>query len=148
VLEIVRVLIHVPDVRHVVFLEVGVDILADADEAVLVATGEVEKLELLRGIRRIRASSAAGLVLGADEKPPTQAKVARLPRPKFKDCPPPIESPASARLSRSWTTEYLPSMNGMRLPSKSWSNTPKAGASPSRSGRVDRPAAPGRWASR
>src|SRR6266536_158814 len=73
-------------------------------------------------------SSAAGFVLGAEEKPPTHAKVSRFARPKFSDSPPPIESPARARLSRSDFTEYFDSMNGMRSPSKSLSNLPKAGA--------------------
>ena len=42
-----------------------------------------------------------GLVFGADEKPPTQANVSRLPSPKLSDCPPPMDSPAKARDSRS-----------------------------------------------
>ena len=33
VLEVVRVLIHMPDVRHVLFLQVSVDALADTNEA-------------------------------------------------------------------------------------------------------------------
>src|ERR1043166_2696644 len=72
--------------------------------------------------------SAAGFVWGADENPPTHEKVSRFARPKFRDWPPPIESPASARLSRSDFTEYFDSMNGMRSPSKSLSNLPNAGA--------------------
>src|SRR5436190_18918547 len=59
-------------------------------------------------------SSAAGFVLGADEKPPTHAKVSRFARPKFSDWPPPIESPASARLSRSDFTEYFDSRSEER----------------------------------
>ena len=50
-------------------------------------------------------SSAAGFVFGADEKPPIHAKVSRLPKPMLSDWPPPIESPAKARLSRSAFTE-------------------------------------------
>src|SRR5262245_23547571 len=47
-LEAVRVFIHVTDVRKVLLLQVGVDALADANQAVLVAAGNVEELQLLR----------------------------------------------------------------------------------------------------
>jgi len=40
-----------------------------------------------------------------NEKPPTQATTSGLPRPKLSDCPPPMESPATARCSRSEATE-------------------------------------------
>ncbi len=61
-------------------------------------------------------------MLGADENPPTQANVSRLPRPKFSDWPPPIERPASARCSRSASVEYFDWMNGIRSESSSRSN--------------------------
>ena len=67
---------HVPDVRHAFLLEVGVDVLTDVDEAVLVAAGKPEQLQLLGRFRSGR-SSAGGLVFGAEEKPPTQANVSR-----------------------------------------------------------------------
>ena len=50
-------------------------------------------------------SCSGGWVFGADEKPPIHANVSRFARPMLRDCPPPIESPASARLSRSDFTE-------------------------------------------
>ena len=43
VLEVVGMFIHVPDVRHILFLEVGVDALADANQSVLVAAREKEE---------------------------------------------------------------------------------------------------------
>ncbi len=42
---------------------------------------------------------AGDLVFGAEEKPPTQAKVSRLFSPKLSAWPPPIDRPASARLT-------------------------------------------------
>src|SRR5262249_4999579 len=50
-------------------------------------------------------SSDADFVFGAEEKPPTQANVSILCRPKFNDWPPPIDSPASARFCRFASTE-------------------------------------------
>src|SRR5262245_17549628 len=70
---------------------------------------------------------AGDLVLGAEEKPPTQAKVSRLFSPKLSDWPPPIDSPARARDSRSAFTEYVFSMNGIRSLSRSFSNAANAG---------------------
>ena len=52
-LEVMGVFVHVPDVGNIVLLEVGVDTLADADEPILVAAGNVEQLQLLDGRRRI-----------------------------------------------------------------------------------------------
>ena len=40
-LEVMRVFVHVPDVRHVLLFQVSVDVLADANEAVLVAARDV-----------------------------------------------------------------------------------------------------------
>lgn len=65
-------------------------------------------------------NSSGFLVLGAEEKPPTQANVSRLDKPKFSDWPPPIERPAKARFSRSAFTEYFLSMVGIT----SLSNSP------------------------
>ena len=52
-LEVVGVIIHVPDVRDVLLLQVGVDALADANQAVLVAARDVEELQLLGGLVRV-----------------------------------------------------------------------------------------------
>src|SRR5262245_47182847 len=41
-------------------------------------------------------SVAGGFVFGANENPPIYANVSRRHSPKFRDWPPPIESPASA----------------------------------------------------
>jgi hypothetical protein len=48
-LGFVAVGIDVPDVGNLVFVQVGVEGLAEADEAVLVAAGEVEELDLFLG---------------------------------------------------------------------------------------------------
>src|SRR5689334_12075865 len=47
--KVVRMVVNVPDVRDVLLLEVGVDSLADANEAILVTTGKIEELQLLPG---------------------------------------------------------------------------------------------------
>ena len=48
----VAFVVDVPDVRHGMFLQVGMHALRDVDEPVLVAAGQVEELEL--GLRRGR----------------------------------------------------------------------------------------------
>ena len=103
--RVVAVGVDMPDVRHVVLLEVGVNALADADQAVLVAAGQPQELQLLACGRGIGDELGGRLVLGAEEKPPTQANVSRWARPKLSDWPPPIERPARARCSRSAITE-------------------------------------------
>ncbi len=45
--RVVAIAIHMPDMRHISFLQVGVEALFDVDKAVLVAAGEDEQLELL-----------------------------------------------------------------------------------------------------
>ncbi len=50
--EVVIVLIHVPRVRHFLFLQVSVDALTDADEAVFVAAGNPEPASKARVIRQ------------------------------------------------------------------------------------------------
>src|ERR1043166_8175384 len=52
-MEVMGVVIDVPDVRDVLFLQVGVNALADADQAVLVAARDVEKFQLF-GLLRVR----------------------------------------------------------------------------------------------
>jgi hypothetical protein len=42
-LEVVSMVIHVPNVRNVVFLHIGVEILADANQAIFVAARYVEQ---------------------------------------------------------------------------------------------------------
>src|SRR5438046_249209 len=61
---IVAVVIDVPEVRDVVFLEVAVDALRKVDEAVLVAGREVEELQLRAGGGRIRHELRGGLGVG------------------------------------------------------------------------------------
>ena len=51
----VAFVVDVPDVRHVVLLQVDVDALGDADEPVLVAAGKVEQLQLGLRLGRDRA---------------------------------------------------------------------------------------------
>ncbi len=97
--------VHVPDVRHALFFQVVVDALADADQAVLVAAAEPQQLQFLLGGRRIGHELGPGLVFGAEEKPPTQAKISDVERPMFKDWPPPMDRPAKARCSASVYTE-------------------------------------------
>ena len=69
--------VDVPDVRYVVLLEVDVHALGDVDEPVLVAAGQVEKLQLGLRCGRIRNSSAGGFVFGAEENAPIHANVSR-----------------------------------------------------------------------
>ncbi len=71
-------------------------------------------------------SLAGGFVLGADEKPPIHANLSRLPKPKFKDWPPPMESPAIARCSLSVNTAYFFSTKGTRSFNRSFSKLAKA----------------------
>src|SRR6185436_11206374 len=52
--RIVRLIIDVPDVRDVVLFQVPVYALADADQAILVATRQPEELQLLLRLGRIR----------------------------------------------------------------------------------------------
>ena len=103
--RVVRVAIDMPDVRNVLALEIGMHALADADQAVPLAAGDPEQFQLLPVLAGSGTSCAAGFVLGAAEKAPTQAKVSRCARPKFSDWPPPMDRPASARCSRSACTE-------------------------------------------
>jgi hypothetical protein len=72
----VGVSVYMPDVRDATLLEVVVDALADADQAVLVAASEPQKLQL-PGARRGSGRSADGgcFVFGVEEKPPIQANV-------------------------------------------------------------------------
>ena len=70
-------------------------------------------------------STSGALVLGADENPPTQANLSRFPRPKFRDCPPPIDRPAMALLSRFLITGYVFSIKGIRLFNRSFSKMAK-----------------------
>ena len=71
-------------------------------------------------------NSSGRLVLGADEKPPTHANLSRLPKPKFNDCPPPIERPAIARCSLSVRTGKFFSIYGIRSLSRSFSKVANA----------------------
>src|SRR5438094_4560227 len=52
-LEVVGVVIHVPDVRDGLFLQVGVNTLANTDQAVFVAARDVEKFQLLGRLLRV-----------------------------------------------------------------------------------------------
>ena len=61
---------------NVVVLQIRMEGLANADQAISIPTRYVEKFQLL-GLIRVWHNSAAGFVFGADEKPPTQAKVSR-----------------------------------------------------------------------
>src|SRR5436190_9357339 len=52
--KIVRVLIDVPDVRHVLLLQICVKALADANQAILVTAGKIKELQLLLSVLGIR----------------------------------------------------------------------------------------------
>ena len=43
-LEVMRVFVHMPDMGHFVFLEIGMHALTDTDEAILVPAGDEQKL--------------------------------------------------------------------------------------------------------
>ena len=62
---VVTVGIYVPDVWHVVFLEVVVDALADSDQAVLVATGQPQELQFLLCGCRVRNEFGGRLGVGS-----------------------------------------------------------------------------------
>src|SRR3954465_13055018 len=74
-------------------------------------------------------SSSGRFVFGADEKPPTHANVSRFARPKFRDCPPPIERPASARLSRSFFHRIFCLQEGNKIAEQILVELPKGGRS-------------------
>src|SRR5688572_33097239 len=57
---VVRMVVHVPDVRYVVLLQVAMHALADGDQAVLVTAREPEELELPLRRRRIRNQLRGG----------------------------------------------------------------------------------------
>ena len=71
------VAVHVPHVGDPFFLQVRMNSLADADETVLVAARDPEQFQLPLRRLGIGRQLLGGLVLGAEEKPPTQAKVSR-----------------------------------------------------------------------
>jgi hypothetical protein len=50
---------------------------------------------------KANSAKATGNPDGAKLYSFTHANLSRLPKPKFKDCPPPIDKPAIARCSRS-----------------------------------------------
>src|SRR5260370_27052147 len=52
--EVMSVFIHMPDVRNVLLLQVGVKALADADQAILIAIRDIEELQLPGSRRRVR----------------------------------------------------------------------------------------------
>jgi len=47
--KIMRIVVHVPDVRDVLLLQIAVDALAETDEAIFATSGNPEEFELLRG---------------------------------------------------------------------------------------------------
>lgn len=79
--------------------------LADPEQPVFVAAGNVQQPQFRGRLRMVLDEVGGGLVFGAEEKPPTQAKVSRLFSPKLSACPPPMDRPARARDSRSAFTE-------------------------------------------
>ena len=77
------VTIYVPDMSHFLFLEVIVHPLTDADQTILVATGEHQEFQL--GFRRCRVRTQLcrwfGVRRGGESTQPR--KVSRWVRPKF-----------------------------------------------------------------
>src|ERR1700693_5069129 len=51
--RVVRVAVHMPDVRDILLLQIGMHALADTEQAILVAAGDPEQFQLLPGGRRI-----------------------------------------------------------------------------------------------
>ena len=63
-LEVVRVFIHVPNVRNFSFFEISVDVLTDANQVVLVAAGNLEQFQLLLRLFRVGQKFGGGLCVG------------------------------------------------------------------------------------
>ena len=126
---VVGVAVHVPDVRHVVLLQVGVHALADVRSGRPCCRRRARAASAARQRRPDRARVRPAAWCSAPTRtPPIQAKRSRCARPKFSDWPPPIDSPARARLSRSVFTEYRDSIAGITSSSRSCSKTANAGA--------------------
>ena len=67
--------------------------MAEWNQPVLIATGNQISFNLFLASSTLGISSWGAFVLGAEEKPPTQANLSRFPNPKFNDCPPPMKVP-------------------------------------------------------
>ena len=61
VIEIMGVFIHMPYVRNVILLQVGVNPLTDANQPILIAAREVEEFQKPGGLFRIRNEFGTGL---------------------------------------------------------------------------------------
>src|SRR5262249_33445838 len=84
--RVVRVAVHTPGLRHVLFLQVGIHAWTDADQADLLAVGDPEQLQPLLGLRWIGHEFRRWLCIGRGGKSThpgegiqvRQAKVERL----------------------------------------------------------------------
>ena len=118
-----------PDVRHILLLQITMHTLADADEAVFVAAGNPEQFQLLR--RGLRDPAPVPRRAWYSER-----RKIRRPRRRYPDSRGRSSAtdrrPSRSRRARGsrglFFTEYFDSMNGMRSPSRSLSKLPKAGA--------------------
>ena len=122
--------VDVPDVRDVLLLEIGVHALADADQAVLVAAGEPEQLQLLAGAVRVGHQLGRGLRVGGRGEGADPGEGVEVGQPEVE------------RLARRpWRGRRGPGARGRPGPSsatRSWGSRRSAG--PART-----PRRPGRW---
>src|SRR5687767_5114936 len=79
---VVSVIVHVPDVRDVLLLQIGVNALGNIDEAILVATGNVEQLQLLPRDGGIRHEFSSRLGVWRGRKSADPRKRVEMPKPK------------------------------------------------------------------
>ena len=145
-LEVMGVFVDVPDVWHVLLLEINVDALADPDQAVLVPAGEVQEIELGWAFR----DQAPGLQrVWCWERRRIRQSTQRSPgfrSPKFRDWLPPIERPASARSTRSAFHRIFRLDERDETAEEVLVEDPERRCGGHRIGPVGRPPARGRWA--
>ena len=98
VLLAIVAVIYLALAQFVVVLDATVDTFCVAAGVQAIADSGLEITDANR--------ARTGLVFGADENPPTHAKVSRWVSPIWSACPPPIDSPAIARSSRLRLTLY------------------------------------------
>lgn len=79
---VVRVAIHVPYVRDILFFEVSMHSLADADQPILVAARKPEQFQLLFGRCRIRNEFRRGLRVGSGRKTADPGELVEMRHPE------------------------------------------------------------------
>src|SRR4029434_6734336 len=77
--KIVAIVVHVPDVGHVLLLQVSVDALADANEAVFVAAGNPQQLQLAGWWRRVSEQVRGWLCIRRGRHPSHPSECIQVP---------------------------------------------------------------------